>query len=66
MGRMPGRRKGVQPEDVSFGHVDVRRRDGGKLAPERVERLSVEAPGARFQPRGVDEMWSADLRHVHL
>ena len=36
-----------------------------QLAPELVERIAVEPPGAPLQPRRVDQVRRADLRHPH-
>ena len=46
--------------------MDVRRRDGRELAPELVERLSVQPAGARIELRRIDEVRCADLGDVHL
>ena len=46
--------------------ADVLLRHGSELAPQRVERVAVETPGARFEPARIDQMRRAYLGDVHL
>ena len=63
---MARRRKRLEPEHLSVDRMDVLLRHGGELAPERVERVAVEAARALLQPGRVDEVRRADRRDVHL
>ena len=60
--RVAGAREALQPEHDVSDDVDVLGRDGHELAPERVERVAVEPPGARLEPARLDEMRRADRR----
>ena len=66
MARVARGREGREPECLGADRVDVRLRHRLQLAPERVELVAVEPTGARLQARRVDEVWRADLGHVHL
>ena len=61
-----GSRKAVEPDDPVADDVHVPLGDRRELAPEVVERVAVEPPGAGLELRGVDEVRRADLGHVHL
>ncbi len=64
--RVAGSGEAVQPEHALPHDVEVLLRNGRQLAPERVERVAVEAPRAPLEPRRVDQVRRADFRHVHL
>ena len=66
MARVAGSRKALEPDDLRSGDADVRLRHRSELAPQRIERVAVEPAGARFEPARIDEMRSADRRHVDL
>jgi hypothetical protein len=46
--------------------VDIGVGDGGKLTPERIERLAVEAPRTRFELARILEMRCTDRGDVDL
>ena len=58
--RMPGAREALEPDDAVADDPDVRLGDGNELAPERVERVAVEAARARLEPSRIDEVRRAD------
>ena len=62
--RVTGGRKAFEPDHVSPDDLDVPFRNGGELAPHRVERFAVQPPRARLEPARVDEVGRADLRDV--
>src|SRR5690348_15374156 len=63
--RMPRRREALQAEHAVADDVDVLLRHGDQLAPQFVERVSVETPSARLEPARIDEMRGADAGNVH-
>jgi hypothetical protein len=63
--RVAGRGEAGEPDDVLAHREHVCGRDRGELAPELVERVAVEAPRARLEPLGVDEVRQPDLGDVH-
>ena len=65
MTRMAGRREARQADDGVADRADVAGGDGGKLAPELVEGVPVEPPGARLEPLRVDDVRETDLGDVH-
>ena len=65
MTRMSGRRKAREADDGVADRADIAGRDGGELAPELVERVSVEPAGARLEPLGIDEVRETELGDVH-
>src|SRR6185437_15232900 len=50
----------LEPEHGAGDHVDVLLRQWHELAPERVERVAVEAARTLLQPGRVDEVRRAD------
>ena len=66
VGGVPRRGEAVQAEDPVAHGVHVLLGDGRELAPERVERLPVEAPRAGLEPPRIDQMRRSDRRDVHL
>ena len=64
--RVTRRGEAFETDDVVADDVDVLLGHRRELAPERVERVAVEAPRARVEPAGVDEVRRADRRHVNL
>ena len=64
--RVARRRKALEADDVGADNVDVLLGHRRELAPELVERVSVEAACAGVELARVDEVRRSDLRHVHL
>src|SRR5262249_35031352 len=54
-------REALEPDDSVADDLEVPGRHGRQLAPEDVERVSVQAACARFEPARVEEVGSADL-----
>ena len=62
----PGAREALEPEDVVADDPDALGRNGNELAPEPVERVAVQPPGAHLEPARVGQVGCAHGRHVHL
>src|SRR5207342_14846 len=56
-----GRGEDFESGGALVGDMQVPLRDGRQLAPELVEGVAVEAPGASLQPRGIEQVRRADL-----
>ena len=54
--RMAGRREALEADDVGTHDVDVLLGHRRQLAPERVERVAVEASRAGVEAARVDEV----------
>ena len=66
MSRVTRCREALEFEDTISDDMDVFLGNGSELSPERVERVAVQPARAGLQAARVDQMWRADLRHVHL
>src|SRR5439155_22327611 len=64
--RVTGCGEAFESENAISDDVDVALGDGLELSPERLERVAVQAACAGLETAWVDEVWRADLRHVHL
>src|SRR5438067_2037242 len=64
MRSVPGRGEAVEADDPLSDDLGVRLRERRELAPERVEGLAVQPPGAPFEPARIDEVRRAHLRDV--
>ncbi len=66
MPRVAGSRKTFEPHDPVAHDVDVRLGDRREFAPQLVERVAVEPPGAGVELRGIHEVRRADRGYVDL
>ena len=63
---MPRRREALEAEHVRADDPDVLLGNGSKFSPQRVESVSIETPGACFEPAWIDQMRRAYLGDVDL